>query len=195
MTVLSPNISVDLQYWFNKFLFTTKLNKNQVPYSNEINDSVSINDRSFIRLLFDDNWPNDYLSFDYMFKRDTLSSCHSASITRRIAIYPNPNIYFCVSGGDINLFNLKSDDLLMLNKLLEYRISDSTAAEDILIDSTAEYDTVLSSLIHSYLDFKINNNVDFFNTMIPISDSLLTCFYEIYVTEKMFNYISDTDYL
>lgn len=192
MTVSSANVVMGLQYWFGKFLLTTTLNKNQIPYPSEIRDTYFENDRSFIRLLFDDNWPTDYTSYNYMFFEYKISTTSPPEVARRISIYPSPKIYLCKPDGNINFFNLKNDDLLMLDKLLEFRITtDSTAIQDIVIDSTAEYDTVLANLIHTYLDLEINGNYAKFDNTNLLCNDLLTCLYEIYITEKMFKFISD----
>jgi hypothetical protein len=75
----------------------------------------------------------------------------------------------------------------MLNQLLDYRTGNI-----ISIDSTSEYASDLSILIHSYLDLVINLNInEQFNTVNLICNNLLTCLYEIYVTDKIFEFISD----
>ena len=194
MTVSSANVVIGLQYWFGKFLFESSLNKNQIPYPSKIRDTYFDNDRSFIRLLFDDNWPSDYTYYYYMFNEYSISTTSPPEVSRRISIYPSPKIYIAYSDGNINFFNLKNDDLFMLDKLLDYRISDGTSVYDIEIDSTAVYETILSNLIHTYLDLMINGNKSNFSNSNIICNDLLTCLYEIYLTEKMFNYISDTGF-
>lgn len=193
MFIYTPKVVMELQYWFMIFLQRTNLNKNQIPYPAQLKDYYFENDNSFIRLLFDDNWPTDYKTYDYMFQQCDLSTGTPKEILNRICIYPNPKIYNITYDGTYNFFQLKNDDILMLDKLLEYRTGDSTSINDITIDSTAEYETVLSNLINVYLDLKINNNYETFDDTDIISNELLTNLYEIYVIEQLFNYVSSLE--
>lgn len=194
MIVSSPNVVMEIQYWFYKFLLDSELNKNQVPYPSELKDSYFDGDNSFIRLLFDDEWPSYLNSYNYMFCEYSLSTDSPKEVLNRICIYPNPKIYKSQQTDGSNVFNLKNDDILMLDKLLDYRLSDSTSIYDIDIDSTAVYETTLSTLIHNYLDLKINQNFDNFDDTEIISDDLLTCLFEVYVIEHMFKYVSSLGY-
>lgn len=194
MMIYSPKVIMEIQYWFLNFLRNTDLNKNQIPYPSELKDHYFENDRSFIRLLFDDEWPKEFNSYNFMFFEHNLSTSSAKEIFNRICIYPNPIIYITGDNGNINVFNLKNDDFLMLDKLLDYRTGDSTSILDIEIDSTAEYETTLSNLINNYLDLMINKNYDSFDELEIKSDNLLTCLFEIYITEKMFNYVSSLGY-
>lgn len=193
MPISSTIVIKELEYWFSKFLFTCELNKNSIPYPATINDELLEGDQSFIRLLFDDDWPSDYNTYYYKFKEVPFDSSWPNAIRNRLCIYQSAKLYECDlfdSDDSINFFNLEDDDFHMLDKLLEYRLADGTAIYDIEIDSTASVDTVLSTLIHNYLNLKINNNYQDFDNMETISNDLITSLYEVYVTEKMFGYIS-----
>lgn len=190
MTVTSANVVLELQYWFSKFLFSSILNKNQIPYPSEIKEDRFTNDRSFIRLLFDDDWPTDFLYYNYMFYEYNISRSSPPEVSRRISIYPSPKIYLTSDDGNVDLFNLTDNDLFMLDLLLDYRLGDSTSVEEIIIDSTSDQETVLSTLIYRYLDLVINGNYENFGKSLKCND-ILTCLYEVYVTEKMFEYVSN----
>lgn len=187
MIISNAIVVAELQYWFNRFLFTSKLNKNQIPYPSDLEENYFRNDQTFIRLLFDDDWPNTFTFYNYLFSEYSLSSTDFKEIINRLCIYPNPKVFKSTSNSTINFFNLKNQDFIMLDKLIDYRIGN-----EVVIDSTAEYDTELATLVHIYLDLVINQNInDSFNNSILINNDLLTCLYEIYVTEKMFKFISD----
>ncbi len=193
MIISSAKVVMELQYWFNKFLFTSELNKNQIPYPSDIRDNYFINDNSFLRLLFDDNWPMEYDSYNYMFENFCLQP---DEIIQRICIYPGAAVYRLDKQGtdnSFNFFNLKEDDLLMLDKLLDYRISNSTSILNITIDPNETYETSLANLINCYLDLVINDNYQNFDDTILKSNDLLSNLYELYVIEKMFQYVSGLD--
>jgi len=134
----------------------------------------------------------------------------------RMMIYANSAQYYnlyvspCVgedSTAKVNLFNLQSDDIMMLDALLAYRMDETGVT---LIDSTSTsitdttsgtiiqvnyngLSTKLSRLIYHYLNLMINQSYSAYDNTNLISDSscLISSCYEAYVIEKMFQFMSD----
>lgn len=191
-TILVP----ELQYYFGYYVKNSIVNKYQVPFPVEIPPSVCpcISPKNFIRLLFDDSWPTNYNEYMYLYREDTSRYTWPSIVKDRIMIYSNSaKAYICDSSATctINFFNLKQDDLTLLDRLLLYRTIDGTT--NVIID--IDYDqlsTTLSKMIYLFLDLMINHNYSRYNTSTPLADedNLLECCYEIYLLDKMFNYIS-----
>ena len=126
----SPRLVPDFQYYCNTFILQTELNKNLIPFSTPIDRYYLDEDKSFIRLLFDDDWPSMLTYYRYLFRKLDISACPN-EIRVRLMLYPATAEYFVCDSDDptmcnFNLFNLKNDDLMMLDYLLQYRL-DSTA--------------------------------------------------------------------
>jgi hypothetical protein len=155
-----------------------------------------INNNSFIRLLFDDNWPTTFTTYQYMFYQVTNLLSVPENYRTRLMVYPSSGRYFnCIDSTaeiGINLFNLQMDDIILLNSLLSYRL-DSTSTTIIDIDYNS-LTTNLSKLIYTYLDLKINKNYANFDSTIPISSiySVIENCYEMYVCETLFDFISNS---
>lgn len=187
----------ELQYFFGNFLKRTALNKSGVPYPVSLSDSLFSENRSFIRLLFDDTWPRIYTSYRYLYREDTTRTWPSA-IKTRLLLYPVTGRYFIADDDppvcNTNIFSLTTDatninDLQILDKLLEYRTADSTASIILDIDYNS-LSTQLSRMVYLYLDLKLNNSVLNYDneTLLSIPSSVLECCYEVYLVENMFNY-------
>lgn len=199
MTISSTNFVAELQYWFNNFVTNSSVNKNKVKFPSTVNTYI-LPQKSFIELLFNENY--SYSEYYYKYAEKTDKSTWSSQVLQRMMIYPeSAKYYFCDSTGE-NLFQLQSEDLTLLNALLQYRI-DSTSVS--IIDSTsisfinnvlyASYDNIsrnLAKLIFVYLDLKINRNISYYNNQTIIADesSSLESMYELYVLDKIFDLIS-----
>jgi len=197
MPILSSTIIVpELQYYFGNFLLSSQLNKYQIKIPATFSQSI-VTPTSFIQLLFDDSWPVIYTSYKYCYAEETDKSSWPSTLRDRGCIYSQSVKYYNLSSSNnidstsSNIFNLKSDDLMMLDRLLTYRI-DSSSANISDIDSTS-LTTNLSLMIYRYLDLQINNNYQPYNNTTLIADAsiLLEVMYEVYLIEKMFQYISD----
>ena len=113
--------------------------------------------KSFIRLLFDDGWQSYDHNYRYLY-RVAPKTAIPQEVLLRLMVYPISARYYLSDSDDpticnLNIFNLQPDDLMMLDKLLEYRL-DATSASIIGID----YDTLttnLSKLIYIFLDLEI----------------------------------------
>jgi len=212
----STNIVPELQTYFTKFLLTTQLNKSGIPHSVKICNTF-LNKNSFIRLLFEDYWPKTSTTYRYLFREETSIGSWPAIIRDRAMIYPASAKYF-MSDNDstavcnLNVFNLKDNyDLVLLDALLHFRLTDSTSL--IVIDSTSvieptfttsgdstavlivNYNTLtrLSKLIFLYLNLEVNEDFSYFDNIVLISlpTEVLEATYEAYVLEKMFRFIAD----
>lgn len=193
MVIDSTIVVPELEYWFYQFLLTARLNKYQVPYPSTFSNSVYLGKmNSFIRLLFDDEWPIDQNDYNYWYLENKDKYSWPAIIRDRLCIYQSARYYELsdsTSEDSENIFLLKDDDFTMLDELVKYRTNQEVDIEN--IDSTA-LTTVLSNLIYTYLDLQVNEKHNDFDEKEVISGNRLleTC-YEIYVTEKIFQYISD----
>jgi hypothetical protein len=195
MSVNSNTLVPDLQYWFEVFIKTSNLNKDMTLFPPSLYKGF-INNNSFIRLLFDDNWPTTFTTYQYMFYQVTNLLSVPENYRTRLMVYPSSGRYFnCIDSTaeiGINLFNLQMDDIILLNSLLSYRL-DSTSTTIIDIDYNS-LTTNLSKLIYTYLDLKINKNYANFDSTIPISSiySVIENCYEMYVCETLFDFISNS---
>ena len=198
MTIASTIVIPELQYWTNKFIVGSVVNKNGISTPSEL-DTLYLPEKSFIELLFNDEYPWD--EYRYIYKEQPRGSWPTP-ISVRLNLYPASAKYFELSKDSTgeNLFLLEPDDLTLLDVLLAYRI-DSTSviildsSASIVFDSTSNilfcnYDnltTDLSQLIYLFLDLKINNNfARYDNTTLVSQGTLLRSFYELYVLDQFF---------
>lgn len=189
MTLSKTRVVPDLLYYANKFIVNSVANKSKIPFPPDFPIVYLVDNKSFIRLLFDETWTGD--SYRYLFREEIDKLSIPSDLLRRMMVYPCTSKYYVSdSESDENIFNLQSDDITMLDKLLQYRI-DSTSATitDIVYD---DLETNLSKLIYMYLDFKINLNYTTFETSTPISteDEPLENFFESFISDTIFIYLS-----
>lgn len=192
---MSYFIVPEIQYWFNKFILSCKLNREKIPFPVTVPIS-SLHRQSFIELLFNDSYSESEYKYLYM-----IGTSPPNVVTRRMMVYPNTRYYevAIIEEDGENLFDLDSNDLLILDKLLEYRLDpvnttlegisfDSTSFDSTATDSTSEfinYDTleneqsetytvqtsksILYNLIYLYLDLQINGNTSNYDNMALLS--------------------------
>lgn len=197
MPLSSTKFVPELQYYFEIYVKSSQLNKYQFKTPSTFSETY-VTPSSFIQLLFDDNWPSIYRSYKYCYRSLDRSSW-SGPIRDRLGVYSQSAQYYvidetcpinCNDSTSSNIFLLQDDDFTMLDKLLQYRIDDTsvTIAD---IDSTALV-TNLSKLIYKYLDLKLNNNYSAYNntTLISNPDIALEVCYEAYLIETMFLYMA-----
>jgi len=184
----------DLLYYTGQYVLNSFANKFKIPFS-EFPRNYLISDDSFIRLLFDENWPANLTSYQYLFQIESDALNIPSDIRRRIKVFPVDVSYYNLPAcqgaiGDTNIFDLQNDDLDMLDLLLQYRL-DSTSVNIVTIIYD-DLSTVLSRLIYIYLRFKITRDYSLLDTEDPIarSDSVLENFYESYLVDLVFIYIS-----
>lgn len=198
MVIDSTIVIPELEYWFYNFLLTSYLNINQVPYPATFSNDIYLGQKnSFIRLLFDDDWPENLDEYNYLYRYYSDKSSWPSLVRDRLCIYRSAKYYAIddtQADDSENFFSLEQDDLYMLDKLLEFRTDtlDSTASIEIKYEDLT---TNLSKLIHIFLDLKLDgdfSNFDLTNIMSE-SNSLLETLYEIYLTEHIFRFISGVD--
>jgi len=213
-TIVMP----ELNHYFSKFLLEAKLNKSQYPGSIIFDNEVMVdNKQSFVRMLFDDEWPKLQTSYRYLYREETSLGSWPQVIIDRAMIYPTSAKYYVCDNDstavcDINAFNLQQNDLTILNALLINRTQDSSSLilldttsviDPILIDSTSSEPSKLtvnftklsnlSKLVYVYLEYAIYKSFDHYNSEDLISNKtqvLETC-YEAYVMERIFKYAAD----
>jgi len=188
----SRRLVPDLQYYINTFIIDTILNKNLIPFSTPVDRYYLDEDKSFINLLFNDNWPNYLHYYRYLYRKESISAC-PGGIRVRLMLYPQTGEYFVCDSDDtsicdFNLFDLKADDFTMLDYLLQYRL-DSTCT--ITVDYN-DLTTALSKLIYIYLTVKLTGDYSLYDndTILSPLDKPLENFYELYVIETIFNTVS-----
>jgi len=195
MTIASTNLVPELQYYFNNFVKNSALNKNLTSFPSSLNILYLDENKSFIRLLFDENY--SHTTYRYLYRLGNESEIPTP-INIRLKLYPSSGRYYLCDNDstaicNINLFSLENDDLNMLDKLLDYRM-DSTSC-DISYITYINLNTNLSKLIFLYLDLKINNNYSNYDNENLVSETTrpLEVLYENIVVEEIYKYISELD--
>ncbi len=188
MILTSTKLVIELQFYFYKFLMSSSLNKNEVPFPTTFDDSYLIDNhkKSFIRLLFDDTYIPDSTSFNYLYIEVDKESWPQF-VKNRLCIYPVSGKYYIPDSTGENLFNLKTDDLLLLTRLLQFRITGTINISDIDYNILS---TKLSKMIYLYLDLKVNRNYLLYDNTDIISETMIEHCFEVYLTEHMFKNIS-----
>ena len=208
MTLSNTSLIPEFQHYFHDFVLGSTINKNQIPFPVDI-DPMFLTGGSVVELLCRENFPYD--TYTYLYSEESIGSW--PELTRqRLMIYPSSKYLIPGTSGD-NVFNLQSDDFLMLDVLLQYR-HDSTSV--ILVDTTSDstaiiiltdattgitiitgkinnLSTPLSKLIFLYLDLHINGNYfGYYNIPTIISDCsmLATCF-ELKLVDDYFDFMTD----
>lgn len=207
MTLASTILVPELQYWFYQFVLDSNLNKSETPIPTSI-DTVYLPQKSFIELLFNDNY--QYRDYKYKYKKDTNKGGWPYVVRNRMMIYPVSSQYYVLDEFNdttaVNFFNLQHDDFVLLDALSLYR-TDSTGLTIVTNTSEVRFDdstgilyanfnvlsTNLSKLIFLYLDLKIYNRYSNYDTTTLIGQTLLESLFEAYVLENMYDYISNTD--
>jgi len=184
----------DLPAEFAKVVIHSNLNRYMIPFGSEYTGVEVPNDNSFINVLFNDNYSDNF--YRYLYRRVMDRSTWPSTVLTRLMIDPKNANYFRCDGNDpnlhnFNLYGLRSEDLTMLNHLTEYRHIGTTN------HSTVDYHlltTNLSRMIYIYLDVKLHNNNSKYPAGISMAsqgDVLEYC-YEVYLIENIFNQISNT---
>ena len=167
----------DLNYWINATLYRYSILKYKI--SAPANEKLEAIPRyTFIELLFNDEWPENINKYLYLYEEIPRIRWPRLISRRLNAIKDTKYFYaFDTTSSNLNIFDLTSIDLEMLDYLLLYRTGN-------LFDFNIDYiilNTNLSKLIYLYLDLKINNNYERYNNENIISNKLLEYFYEVYL--------------
>ena len=200
MTLSSTKLVPELQFYFNEFVVGSSVNRYGLNIASSIPE-IYLQTKSFIELLFNDNYSYD--SYKYLYNENTNRYSWAEIVKKRLLIYPmSAQYYECTEDitGE-NLFNLENDDTVLLDTLLSYRIdstsvtiiTDSTATEFIDNVLYANYDdltTGLSKLIFIYLNLKIYDDYSLYNTETLIATNLIEYCFESFLLDKIFDIVS-----
>jgi len=137
---------------------------------------------SFLELLFSQTF--DSTAYTYRFEEVEIT-IFSKHIRERLSTRYTSSDYFISSDStsDINLFRLRHDDLVLLDKLLAYRRTGNTSLIGITYNNLS---TNLSKLIYIYIDLVLNSSYTRLNSDIVISSesSALENLFELYVVNE-----------
>jgi len=138
---------------------------------------------SFIELLFNNAY--SYSTYNYGFSVFELKY-QKEELFRRMFVIPRTtsgvSTYVTTDSTNyVNVYTIEAEDILLLDKLLLYRLGAPVDIIDIDINTLTKK---LPRSIHRYLDMMINNNFDYFTTTnieTTISDTPLEQLFELYV--------------
>lgn len=189
MPLVTTRLVPELQYYFNKFVENSTMNKGMFPVPAPLRLEYFDENRSFIRMLFDDTWK--YKTYWYKYVLEDKGSW-PLEVRTRLNVYPSSGQYYVCSNDAtaVNIFCLQPDDLLLLDRLSHYRRHpEHSSVSDIEYSLLS---TSLSKLIFIYLVLKIEKDYRLYDNVNLISNpnSALECCYEAYVAENVFNFIS-----
>lgn len=206
MTLASTALVPEFQYYFYKFIITSIINRYEVPAPVPV-DEIFLPSGTVVELLCNDEYSSD--SYTYLYKNEDRKHCWPTITRQRLMIYPSSRYYIPDDTGD-NIFNLESDDFILLDALLIYR-NDSTALT--MIDSTSTQlfvdvttnvailyasfeflNTPLSQLIYLYLDLHIYDNYANYNNLnIVTTGTLLETCFELKLIDDYFAFMTDRE--
>jgi hypothetical protein len=207
MTLSATRLVPEIQHWLQLLIINSAVNKDGIPAPVAIDDTY-MPQASFIEMLFNDTYSYNEYKYLYVLKQNKY--CMPFSVFNRLQIYDFWRYCYVDTTGE-NIFSLVSDDITMLNALLQFRIDstsltvvDSTTATTLTHDTTASLwilssspsilSTPLSKLIYIYLDFAVNGRTTYYNNTTVLGNSVLSCSYEIYVLEKIFAAVTARGY-
>jgi len=195
MSLSATKVVPDLLFYAQNYVINSTANKFKIPFPDTFSVTYLEDNKSFIRLLFDETWPVTLTSYRHLFREQTDLTSVPESLRRRMMVYPsNSKFYICDSDStsvcSVNIFGLEQDDFDMLDKLLQYRID--TTSCDITTIIYTNLTTNLSKLIYIYLKFKLTSEYTLFDNTTPLSDdnNVLENFYESFIVDTIFTYLS-----
>lgn len=206
MTLASTALVPEFQYYFYKFIITSIINRYEVPAPVPV-DEIFLPSGTVVELLCNDEYSSD--SYTYLYKNEDRKHCWPTITRQRLMIYPSSRYYIPDDTGD-NIFNLESDDFILLDALLIYR-NDSTAltmidstSTQLFVDATTNVailyasfeflNTPLSQLIYLYLDLHIYDNYANYNNLnIVTTGTLLETCFELKLIDDYFAFMTDRE--
>jgi len=183
-------ITADLQYWYDHFVVNHKsLNKHQVTFP----ASDHMYSGSFIELLFNDEYEENQYRYLYREELDRIS--WPDAIRTRLMLDPDTARYYVADGDDpdvynINLYNIQSHDIVLLDRLLVYRLEPENATlAGINYD---RLDSTLAKMIYIYLELKLTGDYSKYDNSALFTSPLnvLETCYETYLTQTVFEHVS-----
>ena len=106
MLQFSTKLILELQYYFRKMIIGSSLNQNNIPYPAQIEEYTLKENKSFIRMLFDDNYP--WSTYRYLYRRVELISLPDF-IRTRLAIFPHSGAAYVCDFDIIPDYDLNSN--------------------------------------------------------------------------------------
>ena len=196
----------ELNYWIHVLIRKSTISDKETKRPCHIEDTKWQGSESVISLLFDETFQNQ--QYQHLFYPADLIRLRSAEklIQRRLQIYgPYVKPYLTVSeeylsllnGSPVelddvigeNYFNISDEDLVFLDLLLTYRLTDNANISGIVFNDIV---SSLSKLIYIYLDFKLNGNLTNYSTTGITSDpkNLLQSLFEKFVINSIYTSLS-----
>jgi hypothetical protein len=190
-TILIPELN---HYFFSYLDNFSILKRYEVEFPTDIEEIyLAQSSSSFIRLLFDENTTQTY--YNYRYRNENFKSVWPLSVQSRLSIFQSAKYFICDDSEEavLNPFLLEIDDVMLLDKLLNYRLyPQSTTIQDINYNSLT---TNLSKLIYLYLDLEVNKNYSNYNNMTIISKNnpktILEYCFELFLIDKYFIYVEN----
>lgn len=178
----------DLNYWFNKILNRYSI-LNRYKIKSPVAQKGDVPRYTFIELLFNDNWDKERNSYFYLY-REIPKNFWPNFIIRRLTVYPDTKYFHADDSTNcFNIFELKEDDFLLLNKLLQYRQEENFDLSNIIY---TDLTTNLSKMIFLYLKLKKEGDFSFYNNLELISDKkLLENCYEVYLIANYLEFMEN----
>ena len=148
---------------------------------------------SVIELLFSNNYI--YSEYNYLFKEKELKD-HSKHIHERLFV-SKPGIKSYISDsteGTVNIFSIDTNDILLLDLLLQYR---KGVTPDLSITDSSSFSTKLSQLIYNYLNLMVNSDFSELNNIetITTEGNYLENLFEMYVINESHKTIRNWAYI
>jgi len=185
----------ELDYHFDQYWSTRgEIRINNVFLPEVETEENNIPTGSFIELLFSQAFVYD----DYKYRFEEIAyTLFTKPIRERLQNSSTLiNCYISTdSTSETNLFSLETTDLILLDKLKDYRQDvEGLNLDDVIYDDLT---TALSKLIYIYLDIMLHNSYERFNTIDTLSteDNLLCNLFETYVVNEAYKAMKNWSFL
>lgn len=175
----------EIEYHFGNFLKGRNIT-NEFILTPVIPKSTEVYSGSVIELMFNSTF--DSTSYSHMCREISVFLDWPRTLQQRALVHSQATCFVFDDAGTFNFLNLENDDFMLINILLAYRTSGTGTIGWINYDNLS---TNLSKMLYIYLDLVLNNNTSRFNNITLMSDSssLLETMFEIYLCDKIFEYI------
>ena len=182
----SKILILELQYWMERILTKSIINREYIRRTS-ISTNVKLKENSILHLMFNDNYSQSDYCYTLTERQDKFS--WPSYVKYKLSVYPLDSKYYVFDDmGSGNLFKIKSDDILMFDVLLQYRLKQN----NIVLPDYNSLSTNLSKMIFIYLDMKLNKNIDKFDHIEFMSgkNSMVETTYECYLMNEIFTFVS-----
>ena len=195
------NIIPELNLWIYQRYFEGPINEISYDFPTEVDSSKWGTSDSIINLLFNDTFNST--SYKYFYRPIDFTYMNDTILMNRLSAHRSEvNIYDCISStrniwklglSEENIFNVTSEEIELLDILLDYRINGTDSSSEIDIIVYDELESSFSKLIYVYLELMINSNVSIYSTdtLLADSDRFIELIYEKYVIDTYFRIIKN----